>query len=232
MTVLVQMRSSGREQDRLGRPVAFVVSAELAFVALMLACYAIEPSSKAVKRGLSYYGNSLTTGLPFAVAFALFIGLTALGIARLEAGELVARRFRSAVVVVLALMSFVPLTPYALDEVVDWLHIGVVSLLFLSALALGTWIVRRLRDQMTRVLYVIQSIAGLTILAAQVDLNDYMIPSELVFQLATFGLVLQGIRYLFRPCVIPTQSVLPSRHGNGAPSWADEFRCLDRSLGH
>ena len=44
--------------------------------------------------------------------------------------------------------------------------------------------------------YSIESAAGLSIAAGQVGLNDYMIPSELVFQGAAFALVAWGIRRL------------------------------------
>lgn len=184
-------------ESRDGHPVAYLLSAEFSFLVLMLACCAIDPSSIAIRRGLSYYGNSMTTGLPYGIGFALFIAISALGLTRLDDGDVGAPpRFRSAVAVLLALMAVVPLTPYAVNDVFDWLHIGFVSILFSASLVLGTWIVGRLRDRVTRALFLLEVIAGVAILAAQVDLNAYMIPSELAFQFASFGLVLQGIRHL------------------------------------
>lgn len=162
----------------------------------MLGCCALQPSWFAVKRGLSYYGNSVTTGVPYVAGFGLLIILTALGLARVESGGIVAQRFRRGVAGVLALTAAVPCSPYAVDVIFDWLHIGVVAILFISGLALGGWIALRFRDRTTKVVYLIESAAGVSLLAAQVGLNDYMIPSELLFQSATFGLVLQGLRRL------------------------------------
>ena len=78
-----------------------------------------------------------------------------------------AQRFRTAVLAVLALMAWVPLTPYKLDLVFDWLHIGVATVLFCSGLAFGGWLVLRLDDRPTRFLYAIESGAGVAILTAR-----------------------------------------------------------------
>ncbi len=174
----------------------YAVSGECSFLVLMLSCCAIEPSWFAVKRGLSYYGNSVTTVVPYGAAFALSIVLTAFALARIEPRNDVARRFRRAVGGVLVLTAAVPLTPYAVDVIFDWLHIGVTTALFSSGLVLGGWIALRLRDRVAVAFYLVESAAGLTIVAGQVGLNDYMIPSELIFQAAAFALVAWGIRRL------------------------------------
>ena len=43
-----------------------------------------------------------------------------------------------------------------------------------------------------------QTLAAFAIVAAQFGLNDYMIPSELCFQLAVVGLVVRRLRKLAR----------------------------------
>ncbi len=179
-----------------GDAVRYALVGQCTFLASMLACCALRPSWFAVKRGLSYYGNSITTGVPYAVGFGCLIGLTAIGLSRVEAGGARARRFREGVAGLLALTAAVPCSPYAVDVIFDWLHIGVVSVLFVSGLVLGGWIALQIHDRLTRAIYLIEAAAGISILAAQVGLNDYMIPSELLFQSAAFGLVLQGLRRL------------------------------------
>jgi hypothetical protein len=177
---------------------------------MMVCCFAIEPSWVAVRQGLSYYGNYVATGVPYAIGFGLAIALTGLGVARIQSRGATVRRFRVAVAAVLALMASVPLTPYQLDLVFDWLHIGVATVLFCSGLAFGGWLVLRLDDRPTRFLYAIESGAGVAILTAQLGIHDYMIPSELAFQLAAFGLIVQGTRRL-----VPASSRAAQAQSNG-----------------
>jgi hypothetical protein len=61
--------------------VTLVVGGECAFVVLMPACCAIQPSWTAVRRGMSYYGNSVVTGVPSGAGFGISISLTALELA-------------------------------------------------------------------------------------------------------------------------------------------------------
>jgi hypothetical protein len=179
--------------------VTYVVSGECCFLAMMGCCFALEPSWVAVRQGLSYYGNYVPTGIPFVIGFGSSIALTGLGLARIRPRGATAQRFRIAVLAVLALMAWVPLTPYKLDLVFDWLHIGVATVLFCSGLAFGGWLVLRLDDRPTRCLYAIESGAGVAILTAELGIHDYMIPSELAFQLAAFGLIVHGTRRLVPP---------------------------------
>lgn len=194
--------SASMTRGELGRrrdAVTYVVSGECCFLAMMACCFAIEPSWVAVRQGLSYYGNFLTTGVPYGVGFASSIALTGLGVARIRSRGATVQRFRTAVLAVLALMAWVPLTPYRLDLILDWLHTGVVALLFGSGLLFGGWLVLRLDDRLARFFYVIEVGAGVAILTAQLGIHDYMIPSELVFQLAAFGLIVHGARRLVAP---------------------------------
>ena len=177
----------------------YALTGECCFMVMMLSCCAIQPSWLAVKRGLSYYGNSGATVVPYAIGFALSIVLTALALAQIETRSRAARRFRHAVAGVLALTAAVPLTPYAVDIIFDWLHIAVVTVLFGAGLVLGGWLVLRLRDRVAFACYSVESAAGLSIAAAQVGLHRYMIPSELLFQGAAFALVAWGIRRLGVP---------------------------------
>jgi hypothetical protein len=176
---------------------AFIVSGQACFLAMMLACCAITPSRTAIARGLSYYGTYAETVVPYAIGFALYIPLTAIGIARLRPTSTVIQRFRCAVLIVLGLTVGVPLTPYRVDLIFDWVHIGVASILFTAGFALGSWLaLRLLRDRTARAILVLQSGAAVSMLAAQVGWHNYMIPSELLFELCVFGLVVQSVRRL------------------------------------
>ena len=186
----------------------FVVLGHACFVATMLGCYAIEPSEKAVRLGLSYYGNHLATIGPYVTGFGLCVTFTILGLHRLRSSDAAVRRFRSSVGVVTALMLPIPLTPYSLDPIFDWLHLSVAAVLFAAGYLLGLRLVLADRgDRMSCAFFAVQTLAALAIVAAQLGLNDYMIPSELSFQLAVVGLVVRRLLKL-TPLI-----VVGSRHG-------------------
>ncbi len=190
------MLDSGTRPDTRGAAF-FVVLGHACFVATMLGCYAIEPSARAVRLGLSYYGNHLVTLGPYVTGFGLCITLTILGLRRMRAADAAVRRFRSSVGVVTALMLPIPLTPYSIDPIFDWLHLSVVAVLFAAGYALGVWLVRAGRgDLVSRAFFAVQTGAAVAIVAAQFGLNDYMIPSELTFQLAVVGLVVRHLQRL------------------------------------
>jgi cytochrome bd-type quinol oxidase subunit 2 len=175
----------------------FVVLGHACFVATMLGCYAIEPSARAVRLGLSYYGNHLVTLGPYVTGFGLCITLTVLGLRRMRASDAAVRRLRSSVGVVTALMLPIPLTPYSVDPIFDWLHLSVVAVLFAAGYALAVWLVLADRsDRVSRAFFAVQTLAACAIVAAQFGVNDYMIPSELGFQLAVVGLVVRHLKKL------------------------------------
>ena len=179
------------------RFVRYLVWGQFCFLATMSVCWAIEPSWAAVRLGLSYYGSDLSTVGPYVIGFALCIGLSAFGLARIRTNAVGVRRFRRAVAVVLGLMALIPLTPYSVDHIFDWLHIGAAAALFTAGLTFGARLTFRLiRDRFAWALFGFQTISAVAIFAAQLGLNEYMIPSELSFQLSVVGLVVRGVRRL------------------------------------
>ena len=56
-------------------PFGCALIGQCCFLALMLSCCAIQPSRLAVERGLSYYGNSGATIVPYAIGFSALIAL-------------------------------------------------------------------------------------------------------------------------------------------------------------
>ena len=174
------------------RLVRWFVAGQVLFLAMMAVCWVIEPSRTAVKRGLSFYGNDPRTVAPYTAGFVLAIGLTAVGLRRHRSGR---RRLRWAVAALAALMIPIPLTPYRADIVVDWLHIGSTTVLFLAGLLVGGWLaIWHLRRHTARALFGFQALAGFAVLAAQVGLHRYMIPSQIVFQLLVVALVVPAMR--------------------------------------
>jgi len=170
--------------------VAFVIVGQVAFMAMMGACVAARPSWLAVKRGLSFYGTHVDTVVPFALGIAAGAALTAIGLARIRSTEIGGRRFRRGAAVIVALTVLVPLTPYSVDPIVDYLHIGVSSALFAAAFAFGNWIAWwLLRHRVAVAFSTAQFLAGLLALSAQVGLSDLMIPAQLGFE-AAFGALL------------------------------------------
>lgn len=173
---------------------SLVAGGQACFLAMMAACVAIEPSMLAVKRGLSFYGNDVNTIVPYVLGFVLCVGLTSVALARLRAHDRPARRLRRTLVVIVALMTLVPLTPYSVDLLFDYVHIGITTLLFSSGLLVGAWLALHvLRTRVAPWLYTVQVAAGALVLAAQIGWHVYMIPSELVFQISLAFLVVLGL---------------------------------------
>ena len=178
--------------------VRFVVTGQALFVVTMLACCALEPSWPALRIGLSYYGNDLPTVVPYVGGFTLCIALSAGGLRRLRPHAVVSGKVRLAAASVLGLMVPIPLTPFKLDPVLDWLHVGAASVLFTAGLAVGGWIAFRcLADARSQLLFALQCVAALTMLSAEIGLDSYMIPGELAFQLLFAVLLVRAIRYVW-----------------------------------
>ncbi|HEY4346593.1 MAG TPA: hypothetical protein VGM80_03325 [Gaiellaceae bacterium] len=180
-----------------GEAIRFVICGQAAFLATILACCAIEPSWPAIQTGLSYYGNDMTTIPPYVAGFVTSIGLTAAGLRRLPGSARRVRRFRTGVALILALMVPIPLTPYRADVIVDWLHYAAAGTLFTAGLVLGGWLVFHcVGDRASACLFGAQILAGAAVVSAQAGLNDFMLPSELAFQLVLVALVVHAIRVL------------------------------------
>lgn len=173
---------------------ALVATGQACFLTMMASCLAIEPSEIALKRGLSFYGTHLSTVVPYSLGFALCVGLTAAGIRRLSPVDASATRLRVGLAALSGMMALIPLTPYSIDLVFDYLHIGITSIVFTSGLALGAWLALRvLRTRLAQSALAAQLAAGLFALTAQLGWQDYMIPSQLGFQIALAVLVVLGI---------------------------------------
>ncbi len=191
------------------RAVRFVITGQALFVVTMLACCALEPSWPALRIGLSYYGNELPTVVPFVGGFALCIALSAAGLRRLRPHAVVSQKVRLAAASVLALMVPIPLTPFKLDPVFDWLHVGAATVLFGAGLAVGGWLAFKcLADARSQLLFALQCLAALTMLAAEIGVDRYMIPGELAFQLLFVVLLVRAIRHVWAgvPAPAPLRS--------------------------
>jgi hypothetical protein len=171
---------------------------QVCFLLMMGVCIAIEPSRVAIKEGLSFYGNQARTIVPFVLGFVLCVGLTLLALKRFwSIATPSARTLRRALLLLVAVMALVPLTPDSVDRIFDYTHMGVSAVLFCFALALGGWlalvVVRCFTACCT---WFVQWSAGCLALCAQLGLHDYMIPSQLAFQLALWLLVSRTVRRL------------------------------------
>jgi hypothetical protein len=166
---------------------------------MMACCLAIRPSALAVKRGLSYYGTHVETVIPYTVGFALCVSLTGLAVVRMRADSRPLRSLRLGLVGILALLVAIPMTPYDLDLVFDWLHLGFTTALFGLALVVGWWVAVRLPgDSLVCGLVGAQTSGALLVLASQVGLLGLMIPSQFLFQIAFALLVVRALRLLSR----------------------------------
>ena len=167
------------------------------FVLMAAACIALDPTRAAVVGGLSYYGTQLRTAVLFGGGFLLAIGASMIGLGRLQASSPRVRRFRHAAGLIVVLMLPIPLTPYSINVVFDWVHTGAAILLFSLALAVGGWFASTIiRSPAGRLLFAAQIGAAGAIFAAEAGLQEYMLPSELVFQLVITALTVLAMRSL------------------------------------
>lgn len=188
-----------RDEHGNATAIAPLIWGQGCFLAMMACCLAIRPSALAVKRGLSYYGTHVETVVPYSVGFVLCVSLTGLAVARMRADSSPLRSLRLALVGILALLAAIPLTPYDLDLVFDWLHLGFTAALFSLALVVGLWVgVRLPDDRVVRALLCVQAAGGAFVLSSQVGLLDLMIPSQFLFQGAFALLVVRALRLLSR----------------------------------
>lgn len=188
-------------------PALLLLCGQLCFLVMMMCCLAIEPSALALKRGLSYCGTHVGTVVPYSLGFALCVSLTAAAVARIRGGSKSLRRLRVALGAIAALLAAIPLTPYSLDLVFDWLHIGLTTALFALALVVGWWVAVRLRaDPAVRGLVAAETAGGVLVLVAQVGLLDFMIPVEVCFQIAFALLVVRALPLLQRRRDAPEQT--------------------------
>jgi hypothetical protein len=197
---------------------------------MMLSCYAIEPSRAAISQGLSYYGNHAETIAPYVAAFALAVGLTARGLARLaDRKEL--RAFCVAVGGVLGLMAAIPMTPYGADAVLDWMHMADAGVLFTGGYLVGAWLALGfMRDRAAYALLGALSIAVFAIVGAQMGLHHYMIPSEVAFQLAFAALVVQAGRRLAHGHAPSLPACRRTSRKRADLPWSSPPRCTRRRL--
>ena len=172
------------------RPALYLGLGQVFFAAMVVCCWLIKPSHKALKVGLSYYGTQLETAGALVLGCVGCVALTALALTAVRSRAPWFRRLRLGVGVVLVLMMAIPLTPYSIDIVVDWLHIGIASTLFAVAYALGGWIAFRVRcTPFTLLLLLGQSTAAFWAAAAELGVVGWMLPSQMVFELTFAALV-------------------------------------------
>jgi hypothetical protein len=166
----------------------------MCFVAMMGCCLAIDPSRLAIKRGFSYYGTHLDTIVPYSVGFALCAFFTARALSRMERDALHVQRLRTVMTLILTLLVAIPLTPYSVDMVFDWLHIGLTAFLFAVAFMAGAWLAFRVvGDPLAHGLLGAQLAGGGLSLASQVGALDYMIPGQFVFHMAFSVLLVRAL---------------------------------------
>ena len=171
-------------------PALYLGVGQVFFAAMVACCWLIKPSQKALKVGLSYYGTQLETAGALVLGCAGCVTLTAVALAAAQPGAPWFQRLRRGVGVVLVLMMAIPLTPYSIDIVVDWVHIGIASTMFAVAYALGGWIAFRVRrTPFTLLLLLGQSAAAFWAAAAELGAVGWMLPSQMVFELTFAALV-------------------------------------------
>jgi hypothetical protein len=175
----------------------FVVCGQVCFVAMMGCCLAIHPSRVAVKRGLSYYGTHLDTIVPYSVGFILCAAFTALAVSRMQRDALHVRRLRAFLIVILTLLVAILFTPYSVDLIFDWLHIGLSAFLFGVTIVAGIWLALRVVGGLVgHGLLGAQVAGGGLSLAAQLGALDYMIPSQFLFQTAFSILLVRALQHM------------------------------------
>lgn len=178
------------KEGLINKPTRYLVMSQVVFFSSITICALLKPDVVSTNLGISYFGNYKVSLLPYT------IGLLSSGYLIIKAGNALPRTDKTfktlseALYILAILIIGVCLTPYSLNEAINWLHIGASSLVFTAELALALWLVARQKHDITNIgLLIIQSSGALIALFSLIDTVELMFTAQLITQLA-FGMLL------------------------------------------
>jgi hypothetical protein len=163
-----------------------LLSAQLAFWACVVVCFAIAGGGLGDNHGFSVYGGRAATILPWALGFVAASALILRAATLLEESDpALARCLRINVVLLLVVL----LTPDTVGQFFYVSHIVASVALFLFQAIAGLWLVRRTESRAVLQLYVVQIAGGIVAGLSEIQWIGLLSPGILAFQ-AAFGVLL------------------------------------------
>lgn len=159
------------------------------FFFLMIAIF-ITTAGFSNNHGLSFYGEHLSTAVPFGLGFVMCDFFLLRAADALPKNRQPYNKLALLIRVLTVLLIFILLTPDTVNTFFDWSHIIDSSVLFLFELCFALWLsVKWYHDRLTWLLLTIQFVAGILALLSQFHIIFYLSEGILFFQLF-FGLLL------------------------------------------
>ncbi len=185
-----------RRLARFARATHYVTYSQACFFITIAVCIVLMPGAAAHHDGLSDFGIHERTVVPYVA------GLLLTGYFMIKAAHALPQNTRTlkflteALFALAVLVVGVSLTPYSVDALFDWAHIGASSVLFLDELVLAVWLVfAHVRGRLNFALLAAQLAAALVAFYSELGVLDRMLTGEIATQVA-FGILL--IRCLHR----------------------------------
>jgi hypothetical protein len=161
-----------------------LLTAGAVLAAGVLVCIYRAPKPVATTEGLSWFGVTRATVVEYAVTLLVTAALMIRAAAPLAAVP----SLRPARIGLVACAAFLPLmlaTPYTLNTVLNWTHMTIGSVLFITQLLVSGWLCwARARTPVALTLFAVEFLAGLVCLTSLIDLDAWMLEAQLVFQVA------------------------------------------------
>lgn len=172
-----------------------LVYSRVAFFGAMTICIILSQQAITTNQGLSYYGVTAQTLVPYAIGFLLsayFVFRASFGLRKLgQEGKYVAIALR----ILAVLMIGVLVTPYAISERLYEIHVAISSLLFVVELLLAIWFVMFLRpDWINRLLGVAVFASGIVAFLSLRSTLRYMVAAQLIYELCFALMLLRSLK--------------------------------------
>ncbi len=180
------------DEHVVGVAVQALVSAGVVMGTGVVACLVVAPKPVVVDDGLSWFGVTRSTLLPFALTMLT----TAALLLRASRELLQVPALRPLGPALGACAAFLPLlvaTPFTLSPVVEDAHETVGSALFVVQLLAVAWLWRRTRDRLVGLLLLLQFGAGVVCAASLPDLVPAMLQAQVAFQAAFTAATVRGV---------------------------------------
>jgi hypothetical protein len=161
-----------------------LLTAGAVLAAGVVVCIDRAPKPVDTTEGLSWFGVTRATVVEYGVTLLVTAALLFRAAAPLAAVP----SLRPARIGLVACAAFLPLmlaTPYTLNTFVNWTHMTIGAVLFITQLLVSGWLCwARARTQVVLTLLAVELLAGVVCFTSLIDLDAWMLEAQLVFQVA------------------------------------------------
>jgi len=178
--------------------IRFLVLSQLTFFGAVGICILLAPASLEKNVGLSYFGVHVMTVFPYTIgllmtAYFLYRCQQLLVVGSPVVPKLLVLAFQAMVLLTIGIV----LTPYSLDDWLNWVHTGVGSSLFSIQLLLSIWLVLTFRrDWLDWSLLALLFLSGLMALLDLAPENGFLLQYQLIFQMIFAILIYRNLDWI------------------------------------